>query len=527
MKPQQKQAVLALLERQISQHEIARKLGVDRKTIRRLAQAATEPSADSPMATGPHRQNPPPRPPAMGGDLALEPEASSARSACEDHRAWIEAQVRLGRNAMAIYQELVDRFGFSHRYNSVKRFCRHLKHKAPEAFDRLEFRPAEEAQVDYGEGALTRDPVSGRYRRPRLFVMTLKYSRRSFRRVVWKSSTEAWARLHEEAWRFFGGSCRYVVLDNLREGVITPDLYKPELNRLYAAMLAHYGVVADPARVRDPNRKGTVENAIQHTQSTALKGRRFESLDDQNAFLAHWEETWASQRIHGRTKRQVQEMFEEERPHLQPLPLTGFRCFSEGTRTVQDDTTVQVAGAWYAARPAPIGTLVLVRVTAHEVEIRDVKTLALIRCHPRATRQGAVQLPDAERLFNPSRQTHRILAQAQAIGPFTHALCQALFERRGRPGQRALWGIVGLRRRYPATLLEQACALAMERGTGTYKAVQALAEQQLAAVLQAMEAQAQSDGAPAASPTLTQHHELIRETAAYAAFFKRHARSDA
>lgn len=60
--------------------------------------------------------------------------------------------------------------------------------------------------------------------------------------------------------------------DNLKEGVITPDLYEPEINHLYAAMLAHYGVVADPARGRDPNRKGTVENAIQHTQGTALGG---------------------------------------------------------------------------------------------------------------------------------------------------------------------------------------------------------------------------------------------------------------
>jgi transposase len=41
-------------------------------------------------------------------------------------------------------------------------------------------------------------------------------------------------------------------------------------------MLRHYGVVADPCRVQDPNRKGTVENAIQHTQGTALKGKRFE-----------------------------------------------------------------------------------------------------------------------------------------------------------------------------------------------------------------------------------------------------------
>jgi transposase len=165
-----------------------------------------------------------------------------------------------------------------------------LRRAEPEQFDRLEFLPGEEAQVDYGEGALTLS-ASGRYRRPRLFVMTLRYSRRSFRRVVWKSGAETWARLHEDAFRYFGGCPQYVVLDNLKEGVIGPDLYEPELNRLYAAMLAHYGVVADPTRIRDPNRKGSVESAIQHTQATALKGRRFESLQAQNDFLAHWVST--------------------------------------------------------------------------------------------------------------------------------------------------------------------------------------------------------------------------------------------
>ena len=49
--------------------------------------------------------------------------------------------------------------------------------------------------------------------------------------------------------------------------MIKPDLYEPELNRLYAEVLKHYGVVADPACVRDPNRKGTVESAIQHTHN--------------------------------------------------------------------------------------------------------------------------------------------------------------------------------------------------------------------------------------------------------------------
>ena len=33
--------------------------------------------------------------------------------------------------------------------------------------------------MDYGEGAPTRVPGTTRYRKPRLFVMTLRYSRRS------------------------------------------------------------------------------------------------------------------------------------------------------------------------------------------------------------------------------------------------------------------------------------------------------------------------------------------------------------
>ena len=163
----------------------------------------------APAATGSETgdgDNPPPRPPAP---------AKHASSACEPHRSWIEAQVQLGRNAQSIYQDLVQRFGFEHRYNSVKRFVRGLKARDPERFDVLESLPGEEAQVDFGQGALTRRP-NGKYRRPYLFVMTLKYSGKSFRKVVWKADQASWARLHEDAFRAFGGSVAYVVLDNLK-----------------------------------------------------------------------------------------------------------------------------------------------------------------------------------------------------------------------------------------------------------------------------------------------------------------------
>ena len=451
MRPNQRATVYTLLERNTSQREIARLTGIDRKTVRSYQRRWLAEHVISPgVATGSDAvamQTPPPWPPAP---------KSVATSLCEPHRDFIEAQLRLKRNAMAIYQDLVDLHGFAGQYNSVKRFCAKLRHQEPEQFDRLSFLPGEEMQVDYVEGAPTLVPGSERYRKPRLFVATLRYSRASFRCVVWKSSQQVWAELHERAFRHFGGCPQYVVLDNLKEGVLKPDLYEPDLNPVYAATLAHYGVVADPARVRDPNRKGTVESAIQHTQATALKGRRFDSLQAQNEFLAHWERNWAAKRIHGTERRQVQAMFEEERGHLKALPLLGMQYFSEAQRRVCDDGCVRVDHSSYAARPAAIGSRVLVRIYAQRIEIRELHTGSLLRTHAKAERPGTVVLPLDERVFNPSRETRQILRQAGEIGEHAARLCQLLFAIEGRVGQRKLWGIVGLVRRYQCADRRQA-----------------------------------------------------------------------
>ena len=507
--------IRTLLDAGTSQREIERVTGISRNTIRGWEKRfAAERANCSGVATDPAGgQIAPPRPPTP---------AAATPSICEPHREFIEAQLRLKRNATAIYQDLVDRFGFEGKYNSVKRFVARLKDREPEQFDRLDFLPGEEMQVDYGEGALTRVPGTGRYRRPRLFVATLRYSRKCFRRVVWKSSQRVWAELHEQAFRHFGGSCLYAVLDNLKEGVLKPDLYEPQLNPVYAATLAHYGVVADPARVRDPNRKGAVENAIQHTQSTALKGRRFESIDEQNAFLEHWENTWAASRIHGSTRRQVQAMFEEERPHLQPLPAMPMQYFTQEVRTVHDDSCVLVEHSSYAARPAPIGSEVLVRIFERRIEIRDRKTQALLRTHPRAERPGSVELPEEERIFNPSRQTRRILEQARSIGPEASRLCEMLFLVQGRVGQRKLWGIVSLARRYPRRIIDTACARAIADGIHSYQYVKTVTEKLVADALATIDSPPPAAGRQE-ELVLTQEHPLIRSSQDYGEIFARAA----
>jgi hypothetical protein len=374
----------------------------------------------------------------------------------------------------------------------------------------LEFLVGEEAQVDYGLGAPTLYKP-GQYRRPRLFVMTLKYSGKCFRKVVWKTDQETWARLHEEAWRSFGGCCRYVVLDNLREGVIHPDIYEPELNPIFAEMLKHYGVVADPCRVRDPNRKGTVENAIQHTQGTALKGRKYEAIEEQNAWLAHWEERWAAPRIHGRKKRQVLEMYHEEKPQLLPLPLEGFRSFQPGIRTVDDAGLVQVDGVYYAALPARLGEKVEVRIYPHEIEIRGASG-QLLRRHAKGERRGQFVLEEGDRIFNPSRETGRLLQKAGIIGPKTEELARTLFARLGRPGQRALYGLTNLPRTYSCAEIEAVCGRFLDAGCASYKAVRRALERQAAAM-------------PAVAPALTQEGPEIRALTEYQSFWEEHSRT--
>ena len=159
----------------------------------------------------------------------------------------IELGLSRGRNALGIWQELVDTcVGGS--YQSVRRFVFRLHGRQhEEACAVIETSPREEAQVDYG-GPMVRDPQSGKYRRTRLFVLTLGFSRKSVRLLVFRSSSQTWAELREKAFRRLGCVAREVVLDNLREGVLAPDIYDPTLIPLYRDMLRHYGVVTLPCR---------------------------------------------------------------------------------------------------------------------------------------------------------------------------------------------------------------------------------------------------------------------------------------
>jgi len=396
------------------------------------------------------------------------PSRKPSASVCEPHREAIELGLSKGRNAKAIWQDLVDGSSFTGGYQSVKRFVRQMFGKqSPEACAVIETAPGEECQVDYGSGPLVRDADSGKYRRTRLFVLTLGYSRKAVRLLVFHSSSQIWAELHEQAFRRLGGVTRVVVLDNLREGVLKPDLYDPTLNPLYRDVLSHYGSVALACRVRDPDRKGKVESGVGHAKKTPLKGQRFESLEEAQTYLDHWEERWADTRIHGTTKRQVAAMFAEEKPSLLPLPAEPFRYYQYGKRTVNLDGCVEVEAAYYSAPPGWIGRVVAVQWDLRHVRLLHPQTGELLREHLPQVR-GKHRIQDADRPKQTPSGTQHLLLRAGRIGSQVGALCRVMHEEQGQVAVRRILGVLSLAKKHGAAVVDNACAVALELGVHTY-----------------------------------------------------------
>jgi transposase len=411
------------------------------------------------------------------------PSRAPSASACEPYREIIAEALARGRNAVAIWQDLVDDHGFSARYASVRRFVVTLRGgTAAEARVVITTAPGEEGQVDYGEGPMVRDRATGKYRRTRLFVLTLGCSRKSVRLLVWRSSAQIWAELHERAFRRLGGTVRVIVLDNLKEGVLTPDIYDPALNPLYRDVLAHYGVVALPCRVGDPDRKGKVEAGVGHAQKTPLRGLRFETLDEAQTYLDRWETRWADTRIHGTTKRQVAAMFAEEQPALGPLPLEPFRYYRYGERTVHLDGCVEVEAAYYGAPPGWIGQRVQVQWNDLHVRLLAPKTGQLLREHLRAPR-GWHRLQEEDRPARTPASTITLLARARTAGPHIGAVCDSIHQHDGAAGIRRMLGVLALAKKHGPAVVEEAAKAARDLGVPTYRFLRRYLERRLPAPL--------------------------------------------
>jgi len=465
-----REAILELRRRKWSFRRIARELGIHRETVARYVKLAEEKAKPANPTPG-SEEGPDPKPanPTAG--------TSGPPSKCEPFREKIIEMLEAGLSAQRIYQDLTYEHGLKASYSSVKRFVRRLRSASPLPFRRMEREPGEEAQVDFGKGASILRPGRSRRSRPHLFRIVLSFSRKGYSEVVPRQSTEAFIRCLENAFRFFGGVPRTIVIDNLRAAVKTADWYDPELNPKIRAFCAHYGTVILPTKPYTPRHKGKVERAVGYAQDNALKGRTFTSLQEENLYLRDWEERVADHRIHGTTRKQVGRLFEEkEREALLPLPLAPFPFFHEGERKVHRDAHVQVEGAYYSVPPEYMGLKVWVRWDSRLVRVFN-RRMEQVALHARSEK-GRFSTDQAhlaaEKISAVEEGAEVLLRRAALIGPHTGEWDAQMLQARGIQGVRVLVGLVSLAGKHRAEQIEAGCELALSHRAFHLKDLRAL-----------------------------------------------------
>jgi transposase len=380
-----------------------------------------------------------------------------------------------GLDSQRIFQDLVAEHGFTGKYWSVVRYVRRLTQAPSFPFRRLEVEPGAELQVDFGTGRPVRG-TSGRGRKTYVFRAVLSHSRKGYTEVVFRQTTENFIRCLENTFRRLGGVPQTVVFDNAKCAVLQADWYDPTLHPKLIDFCQHYGFVLLPTRPGTPRHKGKVERGVDYVQENALKGRTFETLQQQNEHLWHWEKTVADTRIHGTTKKQVQEAFEHEQPHLKELPSEDFPFYQEAKRRVSRDGHIAVGKAFYSVSPEYLGVDVWVRWNSRTVKILNHR-LEQITVHcaqepGRFSTQAAHIAPEKTHMIE--RGIEFLLRKVRILGPQSTRWAESTLEARGIEGQRTIQGLLSLSRKFEAEQIEGACEIAWRSKCFSYRAIKTL-----------------------------------------------------
>jgi transposase len=411
--------------------QISASLGIDRKTVRKYLGLLNELSI--------RRGNPLPEEQDLIGslkDLMARRAATYEAPAIErvaryrdDIKRWFEDP---HMTAKQVWRLLKENYQINVAYTTVKRYVRKEFPRQPaHTAVRLETPPGDEAQVDFGYAGLMYDPVRNKKRKSWAFIMTLSYSRHRFVRFVFHQDIPTWLDCHERAFAWFEGVPSRIVLDNLKSGVMKPDIYDPLINYAYADLERHYGFIADPAKARDAEQKGKVERSVASVRQQLLAGRTFTDIREANERALSWCRQEIGQEVHGTTKRKPYPVFlTEEKQRLKPLPEAPFERPLWKRCTVHPDHHIVFEGSYYSLPTRYIGKKVWVKGTQKTVEI--FLDHERIKLHPRAALPGIWMTDQAD--YPPDKLAYLMATptwcrkKAAEYGPHTAQLINAVLE---------------------------------------------------------------------------------------------------
>lgn len=341
--------ILDLHREGMSISAISRRIGLDRKTVRRYIDRGLEPPAYGPRERRETKVKP--YECYIGERLAAFPELTATR---------------LLREVRAL--------GYSGGYTAVKEMVRAIRPSEPTGFEvRFETPPGRQAQVDFAHFRTGFDDAPGTEHVVWLFSLVLGHSRMLWGRFVLHQDLQTLLRCHSAAFTALGGVPEEILYDRMRTVFSREDPVAGHIvyNRTLMAFARHYGYLPKACQPYRAKTKGKVERPYRYIREDFFLGRRFRNLDDLNAQFRQWLDEVANVRVHATTRRVVAEHFAEEHPKLQSLPAGPFLAVLRLDRRITRDGMIAVDGNLYSVPDTARRRIVEVHSMADELRILE------------------------------------------------------------------------------------------------------------------------------------------------------------
>jgi len=257
--------------------------------------------------------------------------------------------------------------GFDGEITIVRDYLRNLRRYAvgKQAFIRFESDPGEQMQIDWGHfGSLVYDGS-----RRKLYALAVI---ESHSRVLYVAFTHSQKQevLHQslmEAFRYFGGSPKEIVVDNMLTAVTERVGAMIRFNEAFLDFLRHFNITPVACNIRAPYEKGKIENSIKYLRNNFWPVRTFTDLEDVQTQVLTWLATTANKRVHQTTGEKPVERLVKDA--LTPIPkvLPDFR--ETETLKIYKDFGIRFDANVYTVPPRMVGKTVTVKADRRTLSI--------------------------------------------------------------------------------------------------------------------------------------------------------------
>ena len=281
---------LMAIER-LSLTEIGRRVGLDRKTVRRALLSETLPVT--------HLSRPRP-------------------SKLDPFKGWVQERIKeYPRLCGEVVLREIQRQGYTGKIRILNEYLAGLKSKEKEVFLRIETPAGEQGHVDWANCGSVQ--IGNAWRKLSCFVMVLSYCRMMYIEFTLSQCEEDFLQCHLNAFKYFGGYPRKILYDNLKLVVLSRVGSQIKFNPKFMEFAGMFGFEPVPCNVARGNEKGKAESGIYYIRRNLLDGKKI-AWPEIRSLGRLWLDQTANVRLHRTTRQKPVDLWEQEKPHLLPLP---------------------------------------------------------------------------------------------------------------------------------------------------------------------------------------------------------------